>query len=146
MDYGPLAEERPEVAKAETRQITVLNDRGSLPAGRYLLMELFCRDPTCDCRRVFFNVYHVESGELVAVVAYGWEDRQYYREWFGQDAPGLIDELKGPALNTASPQSELAPALLKEVESVLEDEEYVERIERHYRLFKEALERDEDRA
>jgi hypothetical protein len=153
MDYGPFFEEFPEVAKEETRQITVLNEGGKLPKGRYLLIELFCTDPGCDCRRVFLNVRHVESEQLMAVIAYGWEDRQYYREWFGEGVPGneslleerpsMLDELKGPALNTGSPQSEFAPALLEEVESVLEDDDYVERIKRHYRMFKDAIAEEE---
>lgn len=139
MDYGPFLEECPEVAKEETRQINILNDGGRLPKGRYLLIELFCTDPTCDCRRVFFNVTHVESDQLQAVIAYGWEDEEFYRDWFGPGAQGFIDELKGPSLNTASPQSPLAPILLEKVESVLEDEEYVDRIERHYEMFKDAI-------
>ena len=32
---------------------------------------------------------HVESGQLVAVIAYGWEDDQYYREWFGMGTPEI---------------------------------------------------------
>jgi len=153
MDYGLFFEECPEVAKEETRQINVLNKGGKLPKGRYLLIELFCTDPECDCRRVFLNVRHVESEQLMAVVAYGWEDRQYYREWFTdgipedesilEERPSMLDELKGPALNTGSPQSELAPALLEEVETVLEDEDYVKRIERHYELFKDAIAEEE---
>ncbi|RJX47844.1 hypothetical protein [Halonotius pteroides] len=127
------------MAKEETRHINILNEGGRLPEGRYLLIELFCTDPTCDCRRVFFNVTHVESDQLQAVIAYGWEDREFYRDWFGREAQGFIDELKGPSLNTASPQSPLAPILLKKVESVLEDEEYVDRIERHYEMFKHAI-------
>lgn len=139
MDYGPFLEECPEVAKEETRQINILNEGGRLPKGRYLLIELFCTDPTCDCRRVFLNVKHVESNQLEAVIAYGWEDKEFYRDWFGREAPGLIDELQGPALNRGSPQSELAPALLEKVESVLKDEDYVDRIERHYEMFKDAI-------
>jgi len=154
MDYGPFLEEFPEVAKEETRQINVVNQGGKLPKGRYLLIELFCTDPECDCRRVFFNVKHVESDQLVAVIAYGWEDDQYYHEWFGMgtpemdmsevitpemNMPEMIEILKGPALNPTSPQTEVAPAVLEEVETVLEDEEYVERIMRHYEMFKESI-------
>lgn len=154
MDYGPFLEKCPEVAKEETRQISILNEGGKLPKGRYLLFELFCTDPECDCRRVFLNVRHVESEQLMAVIAYGWENREYYREWFAGDVPGgeslleerpsMLDELKGPALNTGSPQSKYASALLEEVESVLEDDDYVNRIERHYWMFKDAIE-EEDR-
>jgi len=53
------------------------------------LIELFCTDPECNYRRVFVNVKHVESGQLVAVIAYGWEDDQYYREWFGMGTPEI---------------------------------------------------------
>jgi hypothetical protein len=78
----------------------------------------------------------------VAVIAYGWEDRDFYVKWFGEDNPTIIDELKGPTLNKGSPQSELAPALLEHVKTVLADEEYVERIQRHYRLFKDSITAD----
>lgn len=149
MDYGPFSEEFPELAKEETRQINILNQGGRLPKGRYLLLELFCTDPECDCRRVFLNVVHVETDRLVAVVAYGWEDRQYYREWFGMgmpemdieemDMPEMIESLKGPALNPGSPRAEFAPAVVDQVESVLENDDYVKRIERHYEMFKESI-------
>ncbi len=149
MNYGPFVEEFPEVAKEETKQISVLNERGKLPKGRYLLMELFCTEVECDCRRVFLNVRHVEREQLMAVIAYGWEDCEYYREWFTrgvprnesmlEEKPSMLDELKGPALNKGSPQSKFAPALLEKVESVLEDDDYVKRIERHYRVFKDAI-------
>lgn len=94
MDYGPFFEEFPEVAKEETRHINVLNEDGKLPKGRYLLIELFCTDPECDCRRVFLNVRHVEREQLMAVIAYGWEDQQYYREWFAEGIPGNESVLK----------------------------------------------------
>lgn len=55
----------------------------------------------------------------------------------------MLDELKGPALNIGSLQSEYAPALLEEVESVLEDDDYAERIKRHYRMFKDAIAEEE---
>ncbi len=81
--------------------------------------------------------------ESVAVIAYGWEDREFYVDWFGEDEPRVIDNLKGPTLNDASPQSKLAPILLERVKRVLKDDQYVERIKRHYRLFKEKIGREE---
>lgn len=138
MAFAQLEEECPELAKQETRQLTVLTDDGDLPQGRYLLFELFCVDPECDCRKVLFNVVHVESEQLVAVVSYGWEDREYYRQWYGHDVPKLVDDIKGPKLNEMNPQSEIGPAVLEAVEEILEDEAYVERIERHYHRYKQA--------
>lgn len=143
MEFAPFATEFPGIAREETRQITVLDNDGALPQGRYLLMELFCKDPECDCRRVFFNVRYVEENQLVAVIAYGWEDMDFYREWLGYDKPELIDELQGPTLNKASPQTDLAPALLNQVETVLNDEDYVDRIKRHYRMFKDSIAKDD---
>lgn len=45
--------------------------------------------------------------------------------------------LVGPILNLCSPQSKHAPALFQEV--LLKDQEYMERIQRHYRMFREAI-------
>jgi hypothetical protein len=48
--------------------------------------------------------------------------------------------MMGPALITGSPQTELAPALLRVgQEVVLPSEEYVERLKRHYALFRGAI-------
>lgn len=139
MDYAPFHEQCPDVAKRETRSLTVTRDT-TVPAGTYLLRELYCTDPDCDCRRVFFDVVSVEENESRAVIAYGWEDREYYEDWFGMDMPQVIDELMGPALNTASPQSEYAPILLKTIEEqILTDDAYIERIQNHYQMFKESI-------
>ena len=51
-----------------------------------------------------------------------------------------VNELMGPALNSGSPQSEYANAILKNVKRfVLNDMKYVERIKTHYRLFKNKI-------
>lgn len=88
---------------------------------------------------MFFNVCDWQKRELVAVIAYGWENREYYVEWFGHDDPSIIPELQGPVLNVGSPQSELAPVLLEKVKYALQDERYVARLKRHYRMFKETV-------
>jgi len=58
------------------------------------------------------------------------------------DSPEVIEELKGPSLNMASPQSNLAPAILELVkEALLQDKSYVERIKTHYRMFRDKIDR-----
>ncbi|NLX95729.1 MAG: IS110 family transposase [Rhodopirellula sp.] len=47
-----------------------------------------------------------------AVIAWGWESREFYARWMHTDAPEMIRELQGPVLNLGSPQSSHAPALL----------------------------------
>jgi hypothetical protein len=52
----------------------------------------------------------------------------------------MADELIGPILNPGSPRTELAPAILELVKSaLLQDPAYVERIKRHYRLFRQKI-------
>ena len=111
-----------------------------LPIGSYSLIESYCDEPGCDCRRVFFSVFSKKSNKMLAVIAYGWENEGFYSKWFGYNNPQAIKDLKGPALNLASPQSELAPAILKVVEAVIEDNSYIKRIKSHYELFKDFIE------
>ena len=64
----------------------------------------------------------------------------FYRRWFKYGDLGDAIELKGPVLNFGSPATKLAPALLELVRNVLlKDPEYVERIKRHYRMFRDAV-------
>ncbi len=140
MAYIPFYQFFPEIAERETRCLIVLN-HPELPADSYGLIELYCDEPGCDCRRVFFNVLSRKTGKTLAVIAYGWENKRYYEKWMGDNDPESIGDLKGPILNRLSPQSKLAPALLKQVRDVLNDRDYVKRLKSHYQLFKEAIEK-----
>jgi hypothetical protein len=113
-----------------------------LPAGEYGFLEMYCDERKCDCRRVFFYVVSPSNKEPLAVIAYGWESREFYAKWMGDDSPEVIEEVKGPSLNIMSPQSNLAPALLELVKEVLlQDKLYVDRIKVHYRMFREKIDR-----
>ena len=136
MHYAPFHEYCPKDAESETRSIAVVNDP-DLPAGDYALLESYCQDPDCDCRRVFLCVRSRRRVE--AVIAFGWESRNFYARWMGSRDPRDIDQFKGPCLNLMSPQSDLAPALLRAVQDVLEDASYVASLKRHYAMFKQAL-------
>lgn len=138
MAYEPFHERFPDVAMDEVRTFFAVNDP-ELPDDAYTLIEAYCNEPDCDCRRVFFNVYSQERQRVVAVVAYGWESRAFYREWLGMDDPEAIRELKGPALNSLSRQSAFAPIILERVKEILKDPAYVERLKRHYRMFRETV-------
>ena len=138
MPYETFHTRFPEIAENETRTIMFINDP-DLPQDTYMLIESYCNEPDCDCRRVFLDVYSGQREEIVAVVAYGWESQEFYREWFGGDDPEIIKDLKGPALNLSSPQSELAPMLLEKIKLILNDQAYVSRLKRHYRMFKETV-------
>jgi len=127
------------MAGKETRTITVFADRSKtgLPPGEYAFCEMFCNERGCDCRRVFFYVVASFRKRCEAVIAWGWESPEFYANWLHDGDPQIVTELMGPVLNIGSPQSELAGALVNLVRSLLlKDEAYVERIKRHYQLFR----------
>lgn len=115
----------------------VLKSDMNLPAGNYSFLEMFCDEPGCDCRRVFFYVISDRSKNVEAVIAYGWESPEFYAHWLKDDDPHIISELKGPSLNLGSPQPKLAAALLDLVRTVLlQDKAYLDRIKHHYSIFR----------
>jgi hypothetical protein len=138
MPYQLFHDLFPQVAEEETRTIIVLDDSDiGLPPGHYSFLEMFCNERGCDCRRVFFYVVCSFRKDPQAVIAWGWDTPEFYANWLGIDDPTMIKELKGPALNLASPATSLAPHLLDLVKNVLlRDERYVERVKRHYRQFR----------
>jgi len=145
MSYTAFHDYFPAIAERETRTLTVFeSNQWGAPAAQYSLIELFCDEPGCDCRRVMFNVFSSKVKNLAAVIAYGWESEKFYTKWIGQKLnPKMMKELKGPALNAWSPQSKIAPLVLKMVmETVLQDQDYVERVKRHYRIFRELIENE----
>ena len=144
MPYVILYEYFPEIAKRETRSIIVpkRSDQG-LPAGEYGLLEMYCDEQGCDCRRVFFYVVSSFRRDAEAVIAYGWESPEFYAKWMEDDDPETIRDLQGPVLNMGSPQSRLAPAILTLVRDVvLRDARYIERIKAHYRMFRDRIDRE----
>ena len=141
MPYVLFHDYFPDIAERETRSFTMFED-SELPAGSYGLMEMYCNDPGCDCRRVFFSVISSVTKQVEAVIAYGWESPQFYVKWIKDNNPNIIRELRGPVLNRTSPQSKLAPAILKMVKNViLKDQTYVQRLKAHYKMFRDHIDK-----
>ena len=131
----------PEIAKRETRSITVLPQSNmGLPAGSYGFLEMFCDESECDCRRVFLMVMASFRTDVQAVIAWGWEDIHFYVDWIKYGEPKDAKYLQGPILNVGSPETELSDALLELARNVLlKDSNYVQRIKRHYRMFRDRV-------
>lgn len=143
MPYVLFHDHLPEIAERETRTVTIMpNSNCGLPPGEYRFLEMFCDEPECDCRRVFFYVVSSISKKLEAVLTYGWESPAFYAKWLGHDDPHDIVQLKGPSLNVGSPQSHLAPSILELFRNVLlPDTSYIERVKDHYLLFREEIDK-----
>ncbi len=142
MPFTLFHERFPKIAEKETRTITIFNF-SELPNDSYGLVEAYCDELDCDCRRVFLNVISANHKKLLATIAFGWESKEYYARWMGNNDPRAIKDLKGPVLNSASSQSKLAPALLNQIKVVLEDKNYIKRLKRHYNLFKDEIKKEE---
>jgi hypothetical protein len=112
----------PEQAARETRSFT-LRENPVLPADEYGLLEFYCPDPHCPCRRVMLNVMSRQQGAVVAAINFG----------FQRDG-----EFAGPFLDPLNRQSIHAEALLAVVGDLLADTLYVARLEAHYYQIKGA--------
>ncbi len=68
MAYKPFHEKFPAIAEQETRSVTLFDDP-EIPNDTYGIIESYCADPGCDCRRVFLSVLSTRKKKLLAVIA-----------------------------------------------------------------------------
>ena len=142
MPFRFFHERFPKLGERETRSVTVMpgSDTG-LPSDEYGFLEMYCDEPGCDCRRVFLFVMGKQQGGPLAVIAWGWEELSLYRDWLGGDDDEAARQMQGPELNMGSPETEHSPKLLElATDMLLSDPAHVERIKRHYHMFREDVE------
>ena|ERR1017187_2538452 len=144
MPMTPFMERFPEVGVRETRSVTVTH-RQDLPDGEYSFLELYCDEPNCDCRRVIIDVLRPETGwsKIWATISYGWEGLDFYLKW-GATASDP-SEVKGPYLDPLNPQTKYSAALLNLFRFLLQSPDYVERLKRHYQMFRDSVEKGHGR-
>jgi hypothetical protein len=124
----------PEVAERETRTVKVFealpaDNPGHLPVDEYGFDELYCDERGCDCRRVMINVLARHARQHGATINHAF-DRPSKDDPVSEQT--FLDPLNG--------QSPLAEALLGLfVNVVLADEQYRQRLVRHYRMFKNVV-------
>ena len=136
MDFIPFYSRYKELAIKETRIITTTTTQFGLPPGEYGLIENYCTDKTCDCRKVMINVIEVKSPQqFLATIGFGWESAEFYTRWIGGDEK-LGNIMAGAYLEPGGIQTKYAPLLFDMVTSAAFTDEYVERLKRHYALFK----------
>ena len=84
MPFTPFYNKFPEIAEEETRSITIFNDP-KFSNDSFGLVESYCDEIGCDCRRVFLNVYSEKQNKMLAVITFGWENEKFYSNWLGLD-------------------------------------------------------------
>lgn len=123
----PFIDEFKSIGEKETRVVKVLTRPSALglPVDEYALVEHYCDERDCDCRRVMISVLGVNAEKVVATISMGFdsEDRQ-----------------AGPYLDPLNTQSKYAKeALDLFVRLINEDPNYLGRLQRHYVMFKEKV-------
>jgi len=127
MGMFPLWAMFPEIAEAETRTVRV-PEGNPVPADTYALVELYCIDPGCDCRRVMVNVIKDSESRHVATINHAFDP---------EDSPAAA--LGQTFLDPLNEQTDLGPPLLALFKLMLLDHSYWARLERHYQLVKAAV-------
>ena len=137
----PFMERFPDLAARETRCATV-SGRADIPDGEYGFLELFCDEPGCDCRRVMIDVLRADTelNKIWATINYGWENIEFYKKWGGSSVTAANS--KGPFLDPMNPQTPFSPALLNLFRLLLESPDYASRIQTHYRIFRQTVDKD----
>jgi len=130
----PFSKRFPKVGPRETRLLCFVDD-GVFPRGKYGFHESYCEEEGCDCRQVLLTVIEESSpGKIWASISFGWRALELFTK-AELDARGATPS--GAFLDPHYPQSEHADEFLDLFESVLaRDPAYVERLKRHYAMFK----------
>ena len=141
MLFAPFSEHCSAVAEKETISLTIQDD-DELPDGQYLLVESYCVDPGCDCRKVMINFFHRNRGKkwkCLATIGFGWETPDYYISWMHGDEE-LGNMIAGSYLEAGGQQSEYSDKLLALWEEfIVTQQKYLKRLQRHYKVFKHTI-------
>ena len=140
MPMTPFIERFTEVGARETRSARVTQHQ-DLPDGEYGFLELYCDEPGCDCRRVIIAVLRPETGwsKIWATISYGWESPDFYGKRGGAASDPI--QMKGPFLDPLNAQTSYSSALVNLFRVLLQSTDYVERLKRHYQMFRESVEK-----
>ncbi len=140
MGYIPFYEICSNIEDGGTMALNVKSEDNEfgLPMDKYIFYELYCNE--CDCHRVMFYVMCSKMKVPVAVICWGWKSRNFYKKLYKNVSKEVMDEIKGPALDSLNPQSVLAPRILKMFKEILmTDPNYTEEIKTHFKMFKKNL-------
>jgi hypothetical protein len=143
--FSSFFDEFPKLIESEFRNIFI-TDNGfykHIPPGNYAFLEMYCVDANCDCRKVIIHVISADPFKTWAVLNYGWEPEAYYRAWWGKSHL-LYRPMSGVTFDPPT-KDPLKQEFLKIFEAILQsDTKYARRLEAHYSMFKEAMQKKRD--
>lgn len=136
MEFIPFYQSHDAIAARETRSVTLPEENEwNIPPGTYGLIDSYCIDDACDCRKAMIAIVEDSSQRVVATIGYGWESAAFYTAWMlGDNERGA--RMSGSYLELAQQSSHSNAWLAMWKDMIASDGEYRKRICRHYRLFK----------
>ena len=123
-------------ATATVRTLTIAH-HPQLPDGAYSLVDAYCTDPGCDCRKTMIFVYL--DNRHVSTLNFGWESPEFYARWYGAPLDErTLAETKGPCIDLNSPNL-VPPEAVLAFFSTLLDARYLRQLCSPYTRLRAAL-------
>ena len=145
MRFSSFFDQFPKLIESEFRNIFI-SDNGLckyVPPGNYAFLEMYCVDANCDCRKVIIHVITDEHFKTWAILNYGWESEEYYRAWWGKNHL-LYRPMSGVIFDPPT-NDPLKQEFLKVFTDIIQsDKKYARRLQTHYFMFKEAMQKKRD--
>jgi hypothetical protein len=139
MNFVPAGE---IIGAAHQVRTVTLADGDRLPDGDYRFIDMYCTDPSCDCRKTMIHVYHNDI--LVSTINFGWESREFYRKWMGCPEDEEVDPpMDGASVDITSPDRVSPQDMLAFFRALL-DHNWVARFRAHYAAVKRKLAETKD--
>ncbi len=114
-----------------------LADSRQLPDGDYRFVDMYCTDPSCDCRKTMILVYR--NDVLVSTINFGWESRDFYQQWMGcTKEDEIIPEMAGATIDINSPDG-VSPRGMLAFFNALLDDKWIGKFKTHYAAVKKKL-------
>jgi hypothetical protein len=128
----------PDLAVRHMIHLWIEPRRPRLPVNSYWLIEYYCDEPGCDCRRMVLDVVASRyEGRVFASIHFGWETLGFYRRWAGTRDLGDATPLKRGVLDPSEINCDWANVLLRHIrKEVLSNPKLVGRFKRHYEMAK----------
>ena len=122
----------------KTRRVSLLQDMFGLSKGAYFLVESYCVDGSCDCRKVMINVIAGDKNIILGTIGFGWEGPEYYIKWMYDDEKAGR-ALVGAYIEPGGIQNGLENECLELVKYSLCDLNYIKLIKERYKIFKDII-------
>ena len=131
----------PELAKKEIWILTLLKDMDGLLKWDYIIEEMYCTDPNCDCRKVSFFI--IWPNKETYYLDYWFEKPDFYIKWWIWSNK-LANEMSWLSVNTFNWDIEENKKIFENMKYILKDTKYIEMLKEHYKLMKEKVDLFED--